>query len=210
MIEVVTASHHHTDHMDPETLRLLVRVNPRLQLVCPESHRTLAHERSQLPSEAIHWMDAQGRTDIGVFTFHAVPAAHEELERDVGGWHVYLGFVVSFGPWSIYHSGDTVLYPGIEDWIRPFQVDLALLPINGRGPERRVAGNLWGREAAALALQIGAKCAIPCHYEMFEFNTASPDEFTAVCQRIGQPYRVLRAGERWTSRRLSLGTGLVQ
>ena len=46
------------------------------------------------------------------------------------------------------------------------------LPINGRAPERRVAGNLSGAEAARLAKSIGARLVIPCHYEMFEFNTA--------------------------------------
>ena len=41
--------------------------------------------------------------------------------------------------------------------------------------------------------------AIPCHYEMFEFNTASPDEFVAEAERLGQAYRVLRCGEAWSS-----------
>jgi hypothetical protein len=31
---------------------------------------------------------------------------------------------------------------------------------------------------------------------MFEFNTASPDEFVRECERLGQAHRVLRAGER--------------
>jgi hypothetical protein len=33
---------------------------------------------------------------------------------------------------------------------------------------------------------------------MFEFNTATPDEFVAECERLGQPYRVLQQGERWS------------
>jgi hypothetical protein len=33
---------------------------------------------------------------------------------------------------------------------------------------------------------------------MFEFNTASPDAFVDECERLGQPYRLLRAGERAT------------
>jgi L-ascorbate metabolism protein UlaG (beta-lactamase superfamily) len=48
-----------------------------------------------------------------------------------------------------------------------------------------VAGNLDGREAAALAKQIGARIVIPCHDEMFEFNTAPPAEFVAEAQRFG-------------------------
>jgi L-ascorbate metabolism protein UlaG (beta-lactamase superfamily) len=77
-------------------------------------------------------------------------------------------------------------------------VDIALLPINGRAPERRVAGNLWGREAAKLATDIGAKLVVPCHYDLFAFNTAKPEEFVSECQRLRQPHRVLRLGERLT------------
>jgi hypothetical protein len=33
---------------------------------------------------------------------------------------------------------------------------------------------------------------------MFEFNTATPDEFVETATRIGQPYQLLRAGERWS------------
>ena len=77
---------------------------------------------------------------------------------------------------------------------------IALLPINGRAPSCRVAGNLSGCDAAQLAKDIGAKIVIPCHYDMFEFNTADPaDEFVPECQRLGQPYRVLQLGERFSS-----------
>ena len=57
-------------------------------------------------------------------------------------------------------------------------------------------GNFTGPEAARLARDIGARVAVPCHYDMFEFNTASPEAFAAEATRIGQPFRVLRAGER--------------
>jgi L-ascorbate metabolism protein UlaG (beta-lactamase superfamily) len=76
-------------------------------------------------------------------------------------------------------------------------VDVALLPINGRAPERRVPGNLSGPEAAELAHDIAAKLVIPCHYDMFEFNTATPDAFAQTCRRLAQPFRILRCGERF-------------
>jgi hypothetical protein len=44
---------------------------------------------------------------------------------------------------------------------------------------------------------------IPCHFEMFEFNTASPAEFSKVARQIGLKHAVLRAGERWSSRQLA-------
>jgi L-ascorbate metabolism protein UlaG (beta-lactamase superfamily) len=80
---------------------------------------------------------------------------------------------------------------------------VALLPINGRAPERRVAGNLNGSEAAHLAKSMGARLAIPCHYEMFAFNTADPAEFIRVSKSIAQPHQTLRCGERWESTAVS-------
>ena len=54
-----------------------------------------------------------------------------------------------------------MLYDGLVDRLRQFTIDVAVLPINGSVPARRVAGNLWGREAAWLAKQVKAACAIP-------------------------------------------------
>jgi L-ascorbate metabolism protein UlaG (beta-lactamase superfamily) len=97
---------------------------------------------------------------------------------------------------TIYHSGDCCLYDGLVERLRKWQIDVALLPINGRDPARGVAGNFSPMEAADLGLQIRAGLVIPCHYEMFEFNTVSPEEFVASAQESGCPYRVLKAGQR--------------
>jgi L-ascorbate metabolism protein UlaG (beta-lactamase superfamily) len=203
-IDVVTSSHNHTDHLDPETLGALLRVNPKVDLVIPESNREFVVDRLKIVAELPRGLDAGQFTTGSGFKIHAVPAAHEELEKDENGRHKFLGYVVEFGGAFIYHSGDTVLYDGIGEWLGRWPIDVALLPINGRAPERRVAGNLWGREAAQFGKDIGARMVIPCHYEMFEFNTATPDEFVAECQRLDQQYRVLRAGQRWSSAELLL------
>jgi L-ascorbate metabolism protein UlaG (beta-lactamase superfamily) len=133
---------------------------------------------------------------LGSFTLHAVPAAHEQLEIDEEGSHKFIGLLVEVGSYTIYHSGDTLLYDGMTDILKQWKIDIALLPINGRDPQRGVAGNLWGEEAAQLAKDIGAKVVVPCHYDMFEFNTVSPDSFTKTAKQIGQPYYVLQNGER--------------
>lgn len=212
-LAAVTSSHNHTDHLDPETLKPLAAANPGLQLVCPEANRATVRDRSGLPDTSIHGLDVPASSSNSVpsatrlptltitgtpFELTAVPAAHEALDRDTQGRLIYLGFVVTAGPFRVYHSGDTVLYDGMQDLLRPCHVDLALLPINGRGPERRVAGNLWGREAAQLAQEIGARCVIPCHFDMFEFNTATPDAFMAACRQRGQAFQVLEQGQRTT------------
>ena len=192
-VSVVTTSHNHTDHLDAETLAPIFAAAPEAKLVLPAANVDFVTQRLGAAAQARFVPLADGeRATVGEFTFEAVPAAHEELAPH------YAGFVVSVGPFRIYHSGDTVRFPGMAGRLRPLGVDLALLPINGRAPERRVSGNLDGVEAAKLAHDIGARCVVPCHYELFEFNTASPAPFIAECARLGQRCAVLRAGERLT------------
>jgi L-ascorbate metabolism protein UlaG (beta-lactamase superfamily) len=192
-IDVVTSSHNHTDHLDGETLGPLLKVNPRLAMIAAEANCEFVANRLGIdPSFPVGLRDGQ-LAIVGSFRFTAVPASHEEVSPE------FLGYVVEFGRWRIYHSGDTLLYEGMVERLRPFGVDVALLPINGRAPERRVAGNLNGAEAARLAKSIGARLVIPCHYEMFQFNTADPVEFIRTAESIGQPYHVLQCGERWES-----------
>jgi L-ascorbate metabolism protein UlaG (beta-lactamase superfamily) len=198
-IQVVTSSHNHTDHLDQETLLPLLRANPKLELVIPEANREFVVDRLGLVAEIPRGLDAGQWAQWGAFTLHAVPAAHNQLEKDDAGRHKCLGYVVEAGPWTIYHSGDTLRYDGMVEWLRRRPIDVALLPINGHRPERGVAGNLDGREAATLAAEIGARLVIPCHYEMFEFNTASPELFVAAARELRQPHCVLRCGERWSS-----------
>jgi L-ascorbate metabolism protein UlaG (beta-lactamase superfamily) len=199
MVDAVLSSHNHTDHLDPETLRPLARANPRLHLVCARANVSEAARRSGLEESRIVGLDPDDEpasATLGPFEIRAVPAAHETVERDACGHLRFVGFVVKAGPHVVYHSGDTVLYPGMEGRLLRERVTIALLPINGRAPERRVAGNLWGREAAQLARDIEAALVVPCHYDLFAFNTASPEEFVVTCQRLRQPHRVLRLGER--------------
>ena len=203
-IDVVTSSHNHTDHLDHETLGPLLRLNPGVEIVIPEANREFVVNRLAVMAEQPRGLDAGQSVTVAGFEVTAVPAAHNFLEKDEWGRHKFLGYVVQAGPWSIYHSGDTKLYEGIEGRLAGFNIDVALLPINGDLPERRVAGNLSGSEAANLAKDIGARLVIPCHYEMFEFNTASTGEFERAAHELQQPYCLLRAGERWTSSALTL------
>ncbi len=198
-IDVITSSHNHTDHLDAETLIPLLEVNRNAELVIPEANRLFVAERLGIAPPMAIGLDEGAHVSVAGFEIHGIAAAHNEVERDAAGRCKYLGYVIKAGPWTVYHSGDTLLYDGMIERLMNFRIDAALLPINGNLPERKVAGNLDGNEAASLAKRIGAGVVIPCHYEMFEFNTASPQGFIAACERLSQPYRVLRAGEHWSS-----------
>jgi L-ascorbate metabolism protein UlaG (beta-lactamase superfamily) len=170
-VDVVLSTHGHTDHLDEETLRAI-----GAPLVAPARIVELARKRSGGEVTGI----SEGEVvEVAGFAIQAVPAVHP-------GEHC-VGYEITAGIRRLYHSGDTTwVDPGVRG------VDVALLPINGK------LGNLDGPGAARLAQTVEAALAIPCHYDMFEFNTASPDAFVAECERLGQPYRVLRQGERLT------------
>ena len=208
MVDVVTSSHNHTDHLDYDTLIPMLAANWDMKIVIPEANRAFVLDRLAYGLgryQPIGLNDNQ-QTAVGPFVFHGIPAAHNELERDAEGRCKFMGFVVEIGPdherpFKVYHSGDTLWYEGMEDILRPFNIDVAFLPINGNKPERRVAGNLNPDEAARLGRDIGAKLVIPHHYDLFAFNTADPADFVRACKQYGTPYRVMQLGERVSIKR---------
>ena len=198
-LDVIAVSHLHTDHLDAATLVPLFAANPGVEFYYPAAERKAVAERlgEHFPADGFGISDGDCARGRG-FELRGIVAAHNEVDRDEMGRSRYLGFWIRLGPFRIYHSGDTLWNDGIIKEVREGGCDLALVPINGHKPERRVAGNLNGTEAAAMAKALGATLAVPHHFEMFEFNTESPDEFLKACERLAQPCRVLRCGERLT------------
>ena len=197
-ISVVTSSHNHTDHLDAESLVPVISNNPSIKFIIPEATRSFVAERVKCDINfPIGLNDGQSVTIDG-FTFHGIPAKHNEIERDENGNCKCMGYIIEFGPYKIYHSGDTLWFDEMVDLLKPYSVDVAILPINGNKPERKVAGNLDCKEAAKLGKAINAKCVIPCHYNMFEFNTADVNEFVIEAKKIKQPYTILRGGEKFS------------
>lgn len=200
-ISRVTASHVHTDHLDGETLVPLAQANPGFRLYLP--HPIIPEAQKRLGGQKVEYCGA-GDQDVYAedrWEIRGVVARHNEVLRDAQGRCHYIGYIVKCGPFTLYHSGDTLWHDDILAQVRAHRCDLMLLPINGNKPERRVAGNLNGTEAAALAKAGGAGQVVPCHYEMFEFNTDTPDEFVAACARLEQPCKVMRCGEKLVLRK---------
>lgn len=197
-IDLVLSTHGHTDHLDAETLgavRAAAGDEPPA-LLAPRAIGDLASQR--WGGDAIG-IDAGETAHVrGVFVA-AVQAAHDSLERDARGRCPCLAYVLRLGPFTIYHAGDGVVHdalPGAVLAAAPAGIDVAFVPINGR------LGNMDGADAARLARTLGARLAVPCHYHLFEFNSAEPSAaFEPECRRLGQPFRTLRLGERLSLRR---------
>jgi len=195
-IDVVTSSHNHTDHLDAETLIPLFQVNPHIQFVIPEANRNFVVDRVKCDLNfPIGLNDGEVKV-VNDFTFHGVPAAHNEIERDAQGRCKFMGFVVQFGKFTVYHSGDTLWYKDMVKILKPFKVDVAFLPINGNDPTRGVAGNLNCKEAALLGKEINARLVIPHHYDLFKFNTADVREFEREASETDLSFSTLRLGEQ--------------
>lgn len=177
-VDVVTSSHAHIDHLDPGTLPGVL--SGGAQLVCAAGTQALARERAGKPPAVALAAGEDAR--IGGFHITAVPAYHDGAPEAVG-------YVIRNGPFTLYHAGDTRRVQGLAEAVAPHAVDVALLPVNGKH------GNMDGADAARLAYEARARIAVPCHYEMFRSDTASPVRFIAECERLRQEYRILGAGE---------------
>ncbi len=172
-INWVLITHGHTDHMDPGTLGPLLAANPQARVLVPRAEHQRAIERG-VPQDRLTLIDAEERISLGPIRVTATHAAHEEITKDPAGQSLFLGYVLSANGVTIWHSGDTIPFPGLVERLAPHNVDLALLPVNGRDGIRAgngVPGNLTLSEALDLSEAIGARAMIGHHLDMFEFNT---------------------------------------
>jgi L-ascorbate metabolism protein UlaG (beta-lactamase superfamily) len=147
-------------------------------------------------------LEAGQTIERGGFRVRAIPSAHEGLDTDESGRNLYLGFVIESDGRRFYHSGDSLAYEGLADWLGTEPFDALFLPINGRDPSRGVPGNMTAGEAVELASAVRPRWVVPHHYDMFEFNTVPVQGFEAEARRLPDGVRpaVLECGRRWEIR----------
>lgn len=194
-IDIVTSSHNHTDHLDAETLIPIIQNNADIKFIIPEENRAFVADRVKCDLDFPIGLNDGLSFEHKGFKITGIPAAHNTVERNEKGECKFMGFIAEFGGFSVYHSGDTLWFEGLEEILKPYNVDVAFLPINGNKPERKVAGNLSADEAAKLGKIIGAKLVIPHHYHLFEFNTEDPKRFVEACEYYQTNHKVLEMGE---------------
>ena len=182
-VSLILASHKHSDHLDPITMIDLMDASPTAFLIVPEAFTGYARELG-LPPGRIAGIDDGGVIERAGFRVRAIPSAHEGLDTDAAGHHLYLGFVIEAEGLRLYHSGDSLAYDGLAERLgdRPF--DVLFLPINGRDPARGVPGNMSAAEAVDLAARVRPRYVVPHHYDMFTFNTVPVEAFASEARRL--------------------------
>ena len=197
-VSLILASHKHSDHLDPVTMIDLMAASPRPSWSCPRRLTQYARELG-LPGRRIAGIDAGGSIERAGFRVRAIPSAHEGLDTDAAGHHLYLGYVIEAEGLRLYHSGDGLAYDGLADRLGAGPFDVLFLPINGRDPARGVPGNMSAAEAVAFAARVRPRYVVPHHYDMFTFNTVPVEAFASEARRLpaGVEPRILRCGERW-------------
>ena len=171
--DVLLITHEHADHLDEKTLKRILDGKKMTVLAAENAYRRLVgfggeHNYVLLAPHSV-WSE-------GGVTFYSVRAEHSDRTA--------VGFIIDDGSETFYVSGDTLYnYDVIDDVLdlAPDGVDFAFLPINGKG------NNMHARDAADLAYEIGAKCAIPLHYGLFDDLT--PEAFDFEDAIILEPYK---------------------
>ena len=195
----VLCSHEHMDHADPLTLGPMASASPQAKFVIsgwshePLDEADIAKDRRIVPP-------TDKAIQLGGAKLTAIPAAHYDLEQDQRGYR-WLGFLIEMNGVTIYHSGDTLVYPGYIDRLKALpRADIAMIAANGRDAYRDnlgITGNLLPSEVAWLSKELGWDVLIGGHNDLYPANTlgagALADELRIHNPR--QKYHNLQPGE---------------
>jgi L-ascorbate metabolism protein UlaG (beta-lactamase superfamily) len=192
-VTVVLCTHRHGDHMDPVALPVLAKHNPACRFIVPKADV----EQAEALGLVVTGMNADETVTMDGVTITAIAAAHEELKVNARGEHHWLGYIVRMGGKTIYHSGDCVPYEGLPERLATERIDVALLPVNGRG--KGVPGNFTFEEAVALCRAARIPALVAHHFGMFAFNTVDEAELERKLAGLAMGLRAMvpRVNERY-------------
>ncbi len=192
-VDALLATHSHEDHLDPDSIGAFLRP-AHARFVGPPMATAKVQATGVDPAR----ITPVGRGDevkIGDISVRAVHARHLfGLEPTPDA----VGYVLSCGDVSLYHSGDTEYDSEIVADTRG--VGTSLICING------TTGNMNVHEAAMLAWLQGTRLAVPFHYGLWrdadygEGATLDPRQFADTYGRLnpGGSVHILEPSARVT------------
>ncbi len=186
--DVVLCTHEHPDHLDPGTIAVLAERSTSTVFVVPlplvGDALALGVPDEQLigvrVDQPFHLPGVDGLALPAAHAFHAEAFGGYTYWLDDAGDHRAVGYVLTIGGVRIFHSGDTVFWPQMDARLAELEIDVGILPVNGRDWKREregLVGNLTAREAADLAAAARFGLVVPCHYDGIVGNTGDLDGF---------------------------------
>jgi L-ascorbate 6-phosphate lactonase len=180
-VDCVLVTHEHLDHLDLPFLPTVLERSPAAVVVLPAPIVPLV--APVVPASQIVAVQPYDTLELAGLEVHVVPAFHGVTMEDaygdgsaVGGRPRFVGYVLA-GKQRIYHAGDTIVTDELTGALHALDVDVALLPINGRDATREargIVGNMNAAEAVDLALGVHASHLVPYHWDGFAGNTVAP------------------------------------
>lgn len=200
--DAIFITHDHSDHLDKEAMPVIAASNPDAVFMAPFCCGEQLKERGVQEGRLLGAKEGERVTFGPELEVVPVAAAHESLERDEEGHPRYVGYIMRLNGVSLYHAGDTVLFPELIETVKEAGIDLALVPINGRDyfrNSRNIVGNMNYREAAEFAAVAGFDTVIPLHYDLFAGNAEHPGYFVDYLYNHfpHQKSHVMARGERF-------------
>lgn len=199
-IDVVLCTHSHYDHADPITLAALAKSSPKAVFVVPapivDTVASYGVDKSRIIGAY-----ADKPLSVDALTVLPVPAAHEELSPDADGNYECLSYKLEIGGFTVFHAGDSLVYKGLTQ--RLGQVDVMMLPVNGRSYFKRyrddIIGNMTAYEAADLSATVGAKLLVPMHFDLYDVNCVSTSSVVDAIEATAPtlPYHIFKPAERF-------------
>ncbi len=176
-VDYIICSHGHRDHCDQVSIETLRQGSPRARVIVPPAVRA---EKKWLQNDSTIPVGTDDFFEDHAFQLSSIPAKHNAFDWTEEYGYPYVGYILRFGSYTVYHAGDTIWYDDLPNILLKEKIQLAIVPING-GTEELVRkgfqSNLDYMQAADLCKQIRAERMIPCHFDMFTINTEDPNRF---------------------------------
>ncbi|MFA6291634.1 MAG: MBL fold metallo-hydrolase, partial [Victivallales bacterium] len=179
----IYCTHNHIDHLDPEGLPEILKLNKDCPVSGPVSVVKECGKLGIRPAKLIQ-AEIDKPFKAGPFELIPVKAYHSDAEAT--------GLIVRAEGKTIYISGDTEYRDELSCIIRKSagsEIDIAIICINGR------LGNMNFEDAVKTGRSLGVRTAIPMHYGLFEQNTADPVPFVEACKGAGMNSFMMQPGK---------------
>lgn len=155
-IDILLITHEHQDHFFPEAVKVIAKNNPNIKIITNKSvHDLLLQDEVQ--SQIILDREMIKIEDIEIMGIQSVHGAIPEVMPNPPE---VIGFLIDN---KFYHPGDTVDFPN-----KP-KAEIVFVPFSGKV-------TLNTSEAVQFAREIGAKIAIPIHYDSPKYPV-DPNDF---------------------------------